>query len=387
MKVVYLDNNATTAIAPEVFEAMTPYLTAQYANPSSQYSFAHSVREAVETSRESIATSLKIKSSELIFTGSGTESANLAIKGVAYAYRSRGNHIITSEIEHPCVLESCKALEKEGFEVTYLPVNKEGEISIEALKSAITDKTILISIMFANNEIGAIQPIKKIGDIAREHKILFHVDAVQSVGKMPVFPKELNVDLLGFAAHKFYGPKGIGGLYIRNGVRLEKYISGGHQERNRRPGTESAANVVGMAKALELCINTMVEEGEKERELRDYLETELTKRIPECFINAKNSNRIPGTSSITFKYVEGESILLSLDMYGICVSSGSACSAGDLAASHVILGIGVPIEEAQGTIRFGVGKYNTREDIDKVIEVMPKAIEKLRMMSPLYNVK
>ena len=386
MNVVYLDNNATTAIAPEVFEAMTPYLTSQYANPSSQYSFAQDVREAVENSRDAIAAHLKIKSSELIFTGSGTESANLAVKGVAYAHRSRGNHIITSAVEHPCVLESCKALEKEGFDVTYLPVNKEGEISIEELKAAITDKTILISIMFANNEIGTIQPIRKIGDIAKEHKILFHVDAVQAVGKIPVFPKELNVDLLGFAAHKFYGPKGIGGLYIRNGVRLEKVISGGHQERNRRPGTESAANIVGMAKALELCVNSMVEESQNESELRDYLETELVKKIPECFINAKNANRIPGTTSITFKYIEGESILLSLDMYGICVSSGSACSAGDLAASHVILGIGVPIEDAQGTIRFGIGKYNTKEECDKVIEVLPKAIEKLRMMSPLYNV-
>ncbi|OQY07505.1 MAG: cysteine desulfurase NifS [Fusobacteriia bacterium 4572_132] len=382
---VYLDNNSTTKVDKEVLKTMMPYFTENYGNPSSIHKFGQKNRKVLEEARENIAKLLKIKSNELIFTGSGTESNNLAIRGVAEAYRDRGNNIITSTIEHPSVLNTCKELEKEGFEITYISVDKNGKVNLEELKNAIKTTTILISIMHANNEIGTIQDINKIGEIAKKNKILFHSDVVQSMGKFKINPKENNIDLLSFSGHKFYGPKGIGGLYIRNGVKLKKVIAGGHQERNRRPGTENVPAIIGMAKAIEIAYENMNNHNKKEKELRDYLESELIKRIPEVKVNAESVERLPGTLSFTIKYVEGESILLNLDMKGIAVSSGSACASGSLDPSHVILAIGVPIEDAHGTLRFSIGKYNTKEEIDYVIKELPPIVEKIRSMSPFWN--
>ena len=304
---------------------------------------------------------------------------------MARAYKNRGKHIIVSSIEHPGVRNTCKDLEKEGFEVTVLNVDKNGVVDLEQLKSAIKDETILISVMHANNETGVIQPIEEIGKIAKENKILFHVDAVQSMGKLEINPKEMGIDLLVFTAHKFYGPKGVGALYVRNGVRLGKVITGGGQERKLRPGTTNTPLIVGMAKALEKVYAEREEENKRVGELRDYFEEQISARIPEIVINGKNVPRLPGTSSITFKYVEGESILLSLSMKGIAVSSGSACSSDELQASHVLLAMGIPAEFAHGTIRFSLGKYNTKEEIDYTIEAVVEIIGKLRMMSPLWN--
>lgn len=328
---------------------------------------------------------LHVLPEEIIFTGSGTEGDNLAIRGVARAYKRRGKHIIISAIEHPGVRNTCRDLEKEGYEVTYLGIDKNGVVDVEELKASIKDDTILISVMHANNETGVIQPIEEIGKIAKENKILFHVDAVQSMGKLNIDPKAMGIDLLVFTAHKFYGPKGVGALYVRNGVRLGKVITGGGQERKLRPGTTNTPLIVGMAAALEKAYAEKDEENKKISELRDYFEAEITKRIPEIFINGKDVPRLSGTSSVTFKYVEGESILLLLSMKGIAVSSGSACSSDELQASHVLLAMGVPVEFAHGTIRFSFGKYNTKEETDYVINTVVEVIEKLRMMSPLWN--
>lgn len=385
MDTIYLDNNSTTRLDKNVLDVMMPYLYEGYANPSSIHKLGQKTRKATEEAREKIAGLLEIQSSELIFTSGGTESNNMAIRGIAHHFFPKGNHIITSSIEHPSVLNTCKSLEKEGFEVTYLPVNKNGMVEAEDLKNAIKPTTTLISIMHANNETGVIQPIEDIAKIASENKIIFHVDAVQTVGKFKLSPKKIGIDLLSFSGHKFYGPKGIGGLYIKNGIKLFKIITGGHQERNRRPGTENTPAIVGMSKALEIAYENIDYEYTREKELRDYLEEELAKKIPEIIFNGDRNKRLANTSSITIKYVEGESILLSLDMKGIAVSSGSACTSGSLEPSHVILALGVPIEDAHGTIRFSLGKYNTREEIDKVIEVLPPIVEKLRNMSPFWN--
>ncbi|MGL5000872.1 MAG: cysteine desulfurase family protein [Cetobacterium sp.] len=382
---VYLDNNATTKMDPKVLEAMMPFLTEEYGNAFSMHIFGRETGIAVSEAREKIATLLKVKSEEIIFTASGTESDNIAVRGVAKAYKNRGNHIITSSIEHPAIKNTFKDLEQDGYKVTFLPVDKNGVVSIEDLEKAITPETILISIMHANNEVGTIEPIKEISDIAKKHRVLLHVDAVQTVGKIPVSPKELGVDLLTFSAHKFYGPKGVAALYIRQGVRVAKTITGGGQEKKLRPGTTNTPAVVGMAKALDLVSENMLDEIEREKELRDYFENEIFKRVPEVVINAKNVERLPGTSSITFKYLEGESILLSLSYLGVAVSSGSACSSDELQASHVLLAMGIEPEFAHGTIRFSLGKYNTKEEIDYTIEQVVKVIDKLRIMSPLWN--
>jgi len=382
---IYLDNNSTTKVDKEVLESMMPYFSENYGNPSSIHKFGQKNRKVIEESRESISKLLGIKSNELIFTGSGTESNNLAIRGVAEGYKEKGNHIITSVIEHPSVLNTCKELEKEGFEITYISVNENGIVNLKELEGAIKETTILISIMHANNEIGTIQNINKIGEIAKKNKILFHSDIVQSIGKLEINPKENNIDLFSFSGHKFYGPKGIGGLYVRNGVKLKRVITGGHQERNRRPGTENVPAIVGMAKAIEIAYKNKENDNKKEKELRDYLESELIKRIPEVKANANLVERLPGTLSFTIKYVEGESILLNLDIKGIAVSSGSACASGSLDPSHVILAIGVPIEDAHGTLRFSIGKYNTKEDIDCVIKELPPIIAKIRSMSPFWD--
>ncbi len=382
---IYLDNNATTRLDDDAFDAMIPFFKEEYGNAFSLHLFGRETGKAVAESRKVIADLLGVLPEEIIFTGSGTEGDNLAIRGVARAYKNRGKHIIVSSIEHPGVRNTCKDLEKEGFEITVLNVDKNGVIDLEQLKSAIKDETILISVMHANNETGVIQPIEEIGKIAKENKILFHVDAVQSMGKLEINPKEMGIDLLVFTAHKFYGPKGVGALYVRNGVRLGKVITGGGQERKLRPGTTNTPLIVGMAKALEKAYAEREEENKRVGELRNYFEEQISARIPEIVINGKDVPRLPGTSSITFKYVEGESILLSLSMKGIAVSSGSACSSDELQASHVLLAMGIPAEFAHGTIRFSLGKYNTKEEIDYTIEAVVEIIGKLRMMSPLWN--
>ena len=382
---VYLDNNATTKMDNEVFEAMVPYLTEYYGNASSLHLFGKETNKAMNESRETIAKHLGVEPNEIIFTASGSESDNLAIRGIARAYKNRGKHIIASPIEHPAIKNTLKDLEDEGYEITILHVDKNGVLDIEELKNAIKDETILITVMHANNEVGTFQPIEEIGKIAKENKIIFHVDAVQTMGKVDIKPKEMGIDLLSFSAHKFYGPKGIAALYWRNGVRFGKVLTGGGQEGKRRPGTSNVPGMVGMAKALEIAYRDMAEEFKKEEELRDYFESEVLKGIPEVVINAKEAKRLPGTSSITFKYLEGESILLSLSYKGIAVSSGSACSSDDLQASHVLLAMGIEPEFAHGTIRFGLGKYNTKEEIDYTLDVLVEVIEKLRAISPLWN--
>ncbi len=382
---VYLDNNATTKMDPKVLEAMMPFLTEEYGNAFSMHLFGKETGIAVSEAREKIATLLKVKPEEIIFTASGTESDNIAVRGVAKAYKNRGNHIITSSIEHPAIKNTFKDLEQDGYKVTFIPVDSNGVIDIKALEEAITPETILISMMHANNEVGTIEPIKAIGEIAKKNRILLHVDAVQSVGKIPVYPKELGADLLTFSGHKFHGPKGIAALYIRQGVRVARTITGGGQEKKLRPGTTNTPAVVGMAKALEIACQDMDIEIKREQELRDYFEDEIVKRIPEVVVNGKSVERLPGTSSITFKYLEGESILLSLSYLGVAVSSGSACSSDELQASHVLLGMGIEPEFAHGTIRFSLGKYNTKEEIDYTIEQVVKVVEKLRMLSPLWN--
>ena len=382
---IYLDNNATTRLDDDAFNAMIPFFKEEYGNAFSLHLFGKETGKAVAESRKVIADLLGVLPEEIIFTGSGTEGDNLAIRGVARAYKNRGKHIIVSSIEHPGVRNTCKDLEKEGYEITVLNVDKNGVVDVEQLKNAIKDETILISVMHANNETGVVQPIEEIGKIAKEHKILFHVDAVQSMGKLNIDPKGMGIDLLVFTAHKFYGPKGVGALYVRNGVRLGKVITGGGQEKKLRPGTTNTPLIVGMAKALEKAYAEREEENKRVGALRDYFEEQLLAKIPEIVVNGKNVQRLPGTSSITFKYVEGESILLSLSMKGIAVSSGSACSSDELQASHVLLAMGIPEEFAHGTIRFSLGKYNTKEEIDYTIEAVTEVIGKLRMMSPLWN--
>ena len=394
---VYLDNNATTKMDNEVFEAMVPYLTEYYGNASSLHLFGKETNKAMNESRETIAKYLGVEPNEIIFTASGSESDNLAIRGIARAYKNRGKHTeiyplslhdalpILNMKEPQVTKNTLKDLEDEGYEITILHVDKNGVLNIEELKNAIKDETILITVMHANNEVGTFQPIEEIGKIAKENKIIFHVDAVQTMGKVDIKPKEMGIDLLSFSAHKFYGPKGIAALYWRNGVRFGKVLTGGGQEGKRRPGTSNVPGMVGMAKALEIAYRDMAEEFKKEEELRDYFESEVLKRIPEVVINAKEAKRLPGTSSITFKYLEGESILLSLSYKGIAVSSGSACSSDDLQASHVLLAMGIEPEFAHGTIRFGLGKYNTKEEIDYTLDVLVEVIEKLRAISPLWN--
>jgi cysteine desulfurase len=382
---VYLDNNATTKMDQRAVDEMLPFFTEIYANSSSIHSVGQEAKRHLDKARQQICDILGIEMLELVFTASGTESNNLAIRGAAKAYARRGKHIITTKIEHPAVKNTCKDLEKEGYEVTYLGVDNNGVVDIEEFKAALREDTILVSVMHANNETGSIQPIAEIGKITTEKKIAFHVDAVQTVGKLEVKPKEMGIDLLTFSGHKFYGPKGVGGLYIKMGTRLAKILTGGHQERKRRPGTVNLPGIIGMAKAMEVAVAEKEEHYKKEKELRDYFEEEILKRIPEIQINGKGADRLPGTSSVTFKYLEGESILLRLDFKGIAVSSGSACAADDLKASHVLLAMGIPVEFAHGTIRFSLGKYNTKEEIDYVVDVLPPIIEQLRMMSPLWN--
>ena len=382
---IYLDYNATTPIDERVLSAMLPYLKEEFGNPSSIYSLAQRARRAVEEAREKLAKLLNADPKEIIFTSGGTESDNFAIKGIAYANQDKGKHIITSQIEHHAVLNTCKFLEKQGFHITYLPVDRYGVVDLDALEKSITPQTILISIMFANNEVGTIQPIKKIGEIAKRHGVYFHTDAVQAVGKIPIDVKELGIDLLSLSAHKFYGPKGVGALYVRKGVKMSSFFQGGEQERGRRGGTENVAGIVGLGKAAEIAQEEMVEEEKRVRALRDELERRLLERIPEVVLNGHPQNRLYNTLSICVKYVEGESMLINLDREGICASSGSACISGSLEPSHVLLAMGVPPEIAHGSLRFSLGKFNREEDVERVSEVLPSIVEELRKISPFWE--
>ena len=385
MKNVYMDYAATTYVKPEVLEEMMPFFTEKYGNPSSFYGISRETKMAIDKARNRVAKALNCDLNEVYFTGGGSEADNWAIKGIASAHRKKGNHIITTKIEHHAVLHTCEYLEKQGFEVTYLNVDKEGFIDLEELKNAITDKTILVSIMFANNEIGTIQPIKEIGKICRERKVFFHTDAVQAVGNIPIDVKEMNIDLLSLAGHKIYGPKGIGALYIRKGVRIDNLIHGGGQERARRAGTENTPSVVGLGKAIELATENLEEHNKKLVVLRDKLIDGLLK-VPHTRLNGpRGDKRLPGNVNITFEFIEGESILLSLDFEGVCASSGSACTSGSLDPSHVLLAIGLPHELAHGSLRLTLGDSSTEEDVNYVLEVVPPIIERLRNMSPLWE--
>lgn len=386
MKRIYLDHAATTPVDPKVLEAMLPYFVENFGNPSSIHSFGRDTRKVIEDARAMVAREIgAAEPREIIFTGSGSESDNLAIRGVAVAYRNKGNHIITSAIEHHAVYDTCKALQKQGFEVTFVPVNSNGIVNPDDVMQALTDRTILVSIMHANNEVGAIQPIAAIGRLLKGRNVLFHTDAVQTVGTIPVNVAELSVDLLSMAAHKFYGPKGVGALYVRKGVKLEPLIYGGGQERSRRAGTENIAGIVGMAKALTLA-NADLEENQKRiTALRDYLIDSVLNRFDHVRLNGDRYTRLPGNVNFSFEYIEGESLLLNLDLKGIAASSGSACTSGSLEPSHVLLAMGICHEIAHGSLRLTLGKSTTKEEIDYLLEVLPEIVAKLRAMSPLYN--
>ncbi|WP_032121851.1 cysteine desulfurase NifS [Clostridium amazonitimonense] len=384
-KVVYMDYAATTYTKPEVLEEMIPYFTEHYGNPSSVYSISRDTRKAIDLSRDRVSKAINCERNEIFFTGSGTEADNWAVKGVAFANFTKGNHIITSKVEHHAVLHACEYLEKHGFEVTYLDVDEEGFINLEELKNAITDKTILVSIMFANNEIGTIQPIKEIGQICRDKKVIFHTDAVQAVGHIPVDVKEMNIDILSLAAHKFYGPKGVGALYIRRGIKIDNLIHGGAQERAKRAGTENVAGIVGLGKALEIAVDKMEENNATLIELRDKLINGLME-IPHTRLNGpKGDKRLPGNVNVCFRFIEGEGILLSLDDANICASSGSACTSGALDPSHVLLAIGLNHERAHGSLRLSIGDGNSEGEMDYVLNVLPGIIDRLRNMSPLWH--
>lgn len=377
-KIKYFDHAATTATKEDVLKEMLPYFNMEYGNPSSMYSIGRKTRKVVEDARRKVALAIGGDSKEIYFTSCGSESDNLAIKGVAYANRKRGNHIITTKIEHPAVLHTCEHLEKEGFRVTYLNVNSEGVISLEELENAICNDTILISIMFANNEIGTIQPISEIGKIAKNHNIYFHTDAVQAVGNVKINVEELNIDLLSMSAHKFYGPKGMGALYVKKGVHFEKIQDGGHQERNMRAGTENVAGIVGLGKAIELAYKNFDEYNEKLTSLRDYYISQVEEKIPNVKLNGHRVKRLPGNANISFIGVDGEALLLNLDIRGICASSGSACTSGSLAPSHVLVAIGLSSEIAQGSLRVTFGDENTKEDVDYLVQSLVEIVGKLR---------
>ena len=385
MRKVYLDHNATTPTHPEVVKEMLPYYGKIYGNPSSIHQFGQEARKAIDEAREKVADFIGAIQEEIIFTSGGTEADNFAIKGIAYANEKKGKHIITSSIEHHAVLNPCKYLEKQGFQVTYLPVDKYGLVDPDEVEKAITKETILITIMHANNEIGTIEPIAEIGKIAKEKGICLHTDAVQTVGKIPVNVNKLNIDSLSLSAHKIYGPKGIGGLYVRKGIRIQPLIEGGHHEKNRRAGTENVPAIVGLGKAVEIAKTTLDKESIYLTNLRDGLCSGIGEKIDSVYLNGHPVKRLPNTLNMSFEFVEGESIILNLDMKGIAVSSGSACTSGSLEPSHVLKAMGVEPAIAQGSVRFSLGKDNTEEDIDYVLEVLPEIIVRLRAMSPLYR--
>ncbi|MEE1042558.1 MAG: cysteine desulfurase NifS [Clostridia bacterium] len=382
---IYVDNAATTKLEPEVLEKMMPYLTDYYGNASSIYRFGQEAKEAVNEARNTIAKCLNADDKEIYFTSGGTEADNWALKGVADALSKKGNHIITSAIEHHAILHTCEYLEKQGFEITYLPVDENGLVNPEDLESAITEKTILVSIMFANNEIGTIQPIKELAQIAHNHNVYFHTDAVQAVAHVEIDVKELGIDLMSMSAHKFGGPKGIGALYIKKGVRVTNLLHGGQQELGRRATTENLAGIVGMAAALKLAMDNFEKNVEKMQALRERYIKGVMEKIPYCRLNGHRTQRLPGNTNISFQFIEGESMLLLLDMYGIAASSGSACTSGSLDPSHVLLAIGLPHGIAHGSLRVTFSHHNTEEEVDQIIDALEKVIQRLRDMSPLYE--
>ncbi len=384
-KKIYLDYAATTPVKNEVLEEMLPYFNEKFGNASSIYFYGREAKQALDLARDRVAKVIGAKQDEIYFTGGGSESDNWAIKGIAYANKEKGNHIITTKIEHHAVLHTCEYLEKQGFEVTYLDVDQYGLIDLEALKNAITDKTILISIMFANNEIGTIQPIKEIGRIAHKKNIYFHTDAVQALGNVKIDVDNLNIDLMSMSAHKIYGPKGVGALYLRKGVKIYSLIHGGAQEKRRRAGTENIPGIVGFGKAAELAEQNFSEHVQHQSRLRDKLVNGILEKIDYVRINGHPEQRLPGTINLAFEFIEGESLLLSLDMVGICASSGSACTSGSLDPSHVLMAIGLPHEIAHGSLRITIGDFTTEEDVDYVLEHIPKIVKRLRDMSPLYE--
>ena len=384
-KMIYLDNAATTKTRPEVVEAMLPYFTQFYGNPSSVYTFSAKSKEAVTKAREIIADSLGVKSNEIYFTAGGSEADNWALVAAAEAYEAKGKHIITSKIEHHAILHTCEYLEKRGYEVTYLDVDENGVVKLDELKKAIRPDTILISIMFANNEIGTIEPIKEIGAIAKEHGILFHTDAVQAYGHVPISADEYNIDMLSASGHKINGPKGIGFLYIRKGVKIRSFIHGGAQERRRRAGTENVPGIVGFGKAVQLAMDEMEERTKKEVEMREYLMEKVLREVPFTRINGSRTSRLPNNINFAFQFIEGESLLIKLDMAGICGSSGSACTSGSLDPSHVLLAIGLPHEIAHGSLRLTLSEENTMEEMDITADKIKEIVAYLRELSPLYE--
>ena len=384
-KLIYLDNAATTKTSEEVVAAMLPYFTEYYGNPSSVYEFASESKKAVSNARRTIAETLGAQENEIYFTAGGSEADNWALKATAEAYQSKGKHIITTKIEHHAILHTAEYLEKRGFEITYIGVDENGVVKVDELEKAIRPDTILISVMFANNEIGTIQPIKEIGEIAKKHGVLFHTDAVQAYGQLPINVDELHIDMLSSSGHKLNGPKGIGFLYIRKGVKIRSFVHGGAQERKRRAGTENVPGIVGYGKAAEIAAKTMKERTAKEIELRDHLIDRVLAEVPYPRLNGHRTNRLPNNANFSFQFVEGESLLILLDNNGICASSGSACTSGSLDPSHVLLAIGLPHEIAHGSLRLTLSAETTMEDIDFVVDCIKQIIERLRSMSPLYE--
>jgi cysteine desulfurase len=385
MKRIYLDNAATTALSPRVLEAMMPYLTEIYGNASSPHSFGQEARRGVEAARDMVAAALGADPAEIIFTGGGTESDNTALFGVAEKYKNKGNHIITTNVEHHAILHTCDALARRGYEITYLPVDEYGLVTPEQVAAAITDKTILVSIMFANNEVGTIMPIPEIARVCHEKGVLFHTDAVQAVGHVPVNVKEMGIGMLSLSAHKFHGPKGVGALYLKKGIRLPSYIVGGEQEKGRRAGTENVAGIVGLGAAIESAVANMPENVARMTRLRDKLINGILATIPEVKLNGHPTKRLPNNANVSIKFIEGESILLMLDMNGIAASSGSACTSGSLDPSHVLLAMGLTHEVAHGSVRLTLGDETTEEEIDYVLRTLPEVAKKLRFMSPLWK--
>ncbi len=385
MKRVYLDNAATTRLIPEVLNEMMPYMTEIYGNPSSPHYFGQQAGMAVDKARKRVADAINADPNEIIFTSGGSEADNTAIRGIAERYASRGKHIITTAVEHHAVLHTCQLLEKHGYEVTYLPVDEYGMITVDQVREAMRPDTVLVTVMFANNEVGTVMPIKEIGALCREKGVFFHTDAVQAVGHLPIDVKEMNIDMLSMSAHKFHGPKGIGALYVRKGIIVPALIVGGAQERNRRAGTENVPGIVGMGKAIEIACDDIVEKGRRMAALRDKLITRIPELIPEVKLNGHPTKRLPNNVNFSIKYIEGESILLMLDLNGIAASSGSACTSGSLDPSHVLLAMGLTHEVAHGSLRMTLCDETTEEDIDYVLEVLPKVAERLRKMSPLYH--
>jgi cysteine desulfurase len=382
---IYLDHAATTPVKSEVLEAMLPYFSSKYGNASSVYSIGRESKKAIEESREKVAQAIGAQAKEIFFTGSGTEADNWAIKGAAYSNRQKGNHIITTAIEHHAVIHTCQYLESDGFKVTYLPVDENGLVTPEQVAEAITPETILITVMFANNEIGTIQPIAEIGKIAKQKGVLFHTDAVQAIGNIPVNVDTMNIDMLSLSAHKFYGPKGVGVLYVRKGTKLTSFMHGGAQERGRRASTENVPGIVGLGKAIEIASREVDSYNSHIMALRDRTIDEILKRIPFIKLNGDRYKRLPGNVNFSFEFIEGESLLLMLDMKGIAASSGSACTSGSLDPSHVLLAIGLPHEIAHGSLRITFGEDNTQEDVDYLLEELPPIVERLREMSPLFE--